>query len=523
MNGLSSDRGPGKLPLSGKVPALLLLMLSGTGHLEGQVGGLPDDPLRGFEAYVQRTMAAWEIPGVAVGILKDDSVVYAKGFGVKELGKPGAVDTGTIFGNGSTTKAFTAALIGTLVDEGALTWDDPVVDHIPGFQLYDAYATQEVTVRDLLSHRTGVAARAYQLLQYWGSETTRPELVRRLRFEPKEASLRSAFIYHNTTYTAAGSVAEAVKGRSWEDLVRERIIDPLGMSSTTPLISDFLGQENVAMPHTRFGGEVFAVPWLDLSNIGPAGSMSSNVVDMLEWLRMFLNEGVHGGTQILSKESIEEMFSPQVAMPSSNVTGSHFAAYGLGWQLTDFRDRKVILHTGSAKGFRALMVLVPEENLGMIFFCNRHVSQYPIALMRTLLDRYLGTPDAPDRSAELLASIQAAEEATREQEAQLGRHRVSGTSPSLPLDQYTGPFADSLIGRVGVRLEGETLVWDVSPAFVGEMEHWHYDVFRVKNWRDPLWEDYPSMRPFVTFVIDPGGQVREMRVEGVSTFFRTGG
>ncbi len=479
----------------------------------------PGDPLAGLDAYIERTMKDWEIPGSAVGILKDGSVIYAKGFGVRELGRPGRVDPATVFGNGSTTKAFNAAVLGTLVDEEVLDWDDPVVEHLPWFQLYDAYATAEVTIRDLLSHRTGVRAGFYQLLQYWGSRTSRDTLVWRLRYEARAASLRSAFIYHNITYTAAGVVAETVSGRSWEDLLRERILEPLEMGSSTPFVSE-LSRENVSSPHTKAGGRVFAVPLLDLSNIGPAGSLNSSVEDMLKWLRMLLDDGEYLGRRVLSPEVVEAMFTPNIRMPTSNLAEPHFSQYGLGWQLGDHQGRKVALHTGSAKGFRALMTLVPEEELGFVIFSNRHVNEYPVAIMRTLLDRFLGPANAPDRSAEHLETQDEARRAAATRESVLEEERIEGTSPSLPIQSYAGPYEIDLLDPTEVRVEDGRLVWHVSPAFVAELRHWHHDVFRVERWRDPLWEGYSSLHPLVTFVLDGGGIPRRMEVEGIGAFRR---
>ncbi|MEZ4589067.1 MAG: serine hydrolase [Gemmatimonadales bacterium] len=487
--------------------------------LAAPVAAQAPEPLADLPSFVRRTMSDWGVPGVAIGIVRGDSVLFEAGFGVREVGRPEPVDTRTVFGNGSTTKAFTAALIGTLVDEGRLGWDDRVIDRIPDFRLADPYATRETTVRDLLAHRTGVAARTYQLLEYWDAPADRAELVRRLRFEPMAAGLRARHIYHNITFTAAGIVAEAVTGETWEDLLERRLLAPLGMKSSSPRLDRVLAGANRASPHGWRDGQVVPVPWLDLGNIGPAGSLSSNVEDMLRWLRMLLGEGALDGRRVLSAASVREMLAPAIPIPATSLAEGTFSAYGLAWQLGLAYGRKVAMHTGSAQGFRALMAIVPEERLALIVFCNRHVSQYPVVLLRTVLDRLLGDGRAPDRSAEL--SSQLAEQAERRRAAETGleaaRHR--DTRPSLPLEAYTGTYLIDLLAPTRITIEDGRLVWQVSPGFVGELRHWHHDVFRVARWRAPLWDESAGLDPFVSFRIDPRGRL-SMEVDGVGTLVR---
>jgi len=470
--------------------------------------------------YVRRTMVDWQVPGVAIGVVRGDEVLFARGFGRRRVDRPDTVDTRTIFGNGSTTKAFTAALIGTLVDEGKLGWDDRVVDRLPGFALSDPWVTRETRIRDLLAHRTGVTASTYQLLEYWGAPTSRDELVRRLRFEPMGAGFRSRHIYHNITYTAAGSVAEAVTGRSWEALLEERLLAPLGMTASGTVLRETLSGENVASPHGMANGRVVAVDWLDLSNIGPAGSLSSNVDEMLHWLRMLLNEGEYEGRRVLSAAAVREMLQPVIPIPATSLAEGDFSFYALGWQVGLAYGRKVAMHTGSAQGFRAFMALVPEERLGIVILCNRHVSQYPVALFRHLTDRFYGPEDAPDRSAELLGQLRAAAASLDSSERTIRAARETGTSPALPLERYAGRYEIDLLNPSEIRVENGRLYWDVSPAFRAELEHWHHDVFRVARWEAPLWEGTAGMYPFVRFVLDPAGRPAEMIVDGVGRLRR---
>ncbi len=292
--------------------AFLILMLC-AGPLNANAQRLP---LRGFDAYVQKALQDWGCPGLAIAIVKNDSVIYAKGFGVRQIGSTAQVDEKTIFGIASCSKAFTAASIAMLVDEKKLRWDDPATKHLDGFQLYDPYVTREITVRDLLSHRSGLPAFGGDLI-WWGSTYSRDETLRRIRFVKPATSFRSHYAYQNIMFIAAGQVVSTVSGKPWDDFVKERIFTPLGMRSSSTSVKSLQGIEDIATPHMRVDGKTRAIAWRNLDNGAPAAGINSNVLDMARWIRLQLGHGQFEGKKLFSSSAGEEMWSAQTVIPTS--------------------------------------------------------------------------------------------------------------------------------------------------------------------------------------------------------------
>ncbi|HSG48637.1 MAG TPA: serine hydrolase [Longimicrobiales bacterium] len=493
------------------VPALAacLLAFSGTGAraLHGQEG-----PLGDFDAYVREAVQEWGAVGLAVAVVKDGRMVFAEGYGAREVGRPGAVDAATLFAIGSTTKAMTAAALGILVDEGRLAWDDPVTRHLPGFRLSDPWLTRELTVRDLLTHRAGLGNADYL---WYGVETDVDEVLDRFSHAPVAYSPRTSFIYQNVMYAAAGAVVEAVSGRPWEDFLEERIFRPLGMDRTVALLSETEGVENVAAPHGEVDGEVVPIGNASVDPVKAAGSVWSSVEEMSRWLGMLLAGGVApDGTRILSDAVVEEMFSPQSFVtreqfyPTSRLTQPSWTTYGLGWFQQDYRGRKVDYHTGSIDGMVAMAGLVRDEGLGVYVLANRDHVEVRHALLWRVLDLYLAPEEARDWSGEVkalydgLAGMQA--EARERAEAA----RVSGTTPSHPLGAYVGTYGSDLYGTVTVSERDGGLWLERGPGLRGALEHWHYDTFVTRweaAWRGP-WT--------VTFRTGASGSVSALEVGG---------
>src|SRR5687767_572211 len=289
-------------------------------------------PEPGFDEYVANAMKEWEVPGLAIAIVKDDRIVFAKGYGVRELGGTAAVDDHTLFAIGSSSKAFTAAALAMLVDEGKIKWDDPVTKYLPGFQLFDPYTTRELTVRDLLTHRSGLERGD---LLWYASAYDRDEVLRRVRHLKPSWSLRSRFGYQNIMYLAAGQILPSLTGKSWDDFVRGRIFTPLGMTSSSTSIKALADSDNVATPHSKFDDKVGPVAWRNIDNIGPAGSINSNVLDMAQWVRLQLGGGEYQGKRLISAAAVKEMHSPQSIIPLTTMyeklyPEAHFLTYGLG-------------------------------------------------------------------------------------------------------------------------------------------------------------------------------------------------
>lgn len=474
-------------------------------------------PLRGLDGYIRTAMRNWRVPGLAIAIVHGDSVVYERGFGVRRLGRPGAVDPHTLFAIGSDTKAFTAALMAMLVDSGRVRWDSPVTVYLPRFALRDPYASREMTVRDLLTHRSGLP-RGDRV--WYATTLSRRQIVARLRWLRPAWSFRSHFGYQNIMYLAAGELEARVAGERWDDLVEQRILGPLGMTETLTTVRGIRGAGDVAAPHVIIDDTVRPVHWRNIDDIGPAGSLNSNVVDMAKWLRFQLDDGQLGGERLISARSMAEMRAPQMIVPVSARMRklnphTHFSAYGFGWFLNDYRGVKVIHHGGNIDGFSASVNLVPELRLGIVILTNLGSTALTEALPLHIYDLYLGG-SAPDWSAAYLKLRHAREARADSLRDVRRRRRVIGTTPSLPLKRYAGTYADSVFGDVVVDLEDGHLVVrrPHAPDFVGDLHHWDYDNFRVV-WRDPV-----LGRTFATFELDERGRPVVLRLHDWADFHR---
>lgn len=442
-------------------------------------------PLAGFDAYVSQAVKDWQVPGLAVAIVKDDSMVFARGYGVRAIGTHDTVDTHTLFALGSTTKAFTAMAVALMVDAGKLRWDGPVASYVPGFVLRDPYVTHELRLRDLLTHELGFADPEYV---WYGSDQTLADMIRRLRYLPPETSFRSHFAYNNVGYAAAGLIAGIANRSSWDDLVRTRILGPLGMSEAVMTGPELRGKANVTRPHSYVDDTLRTLPESSqqlADPIAPAGSMYSNVLDMAKWLRFLLDSGRVDGRRLVSDTAFAEIMRPQVLVgrdefyPTAKLTNPNFIAYGLAWFLEDYRGEKVAFHTGSIDGLVAIVGLMPARRLGLVVLANRDHAEVRHALMYRIFDSYLGPPRR-DWSTEMRAMYQKVQDSVKVAEKEADTKRVRSTKPSLALAGYAGNYADSLYGSVTVLLERGRLVLAPSAFLTSDLEHWNYDTFRAR-------------------------------------------
>lgn len=486
----------------------------GMAHVPPALAQTP--PLTGLDGYIQQVRRDWGVVGLAVAVVKNDSVVYARGFGKRTQGAADPVDPHTLFAIGSNTKAFTAAGLGILVDEARLDWDDRVIDRFPEFRVYDPYATREMTLRDLLTHRSGLGRRGDA--NWYGTDFDRDEVVRRIRFLEPTASFRAEFGYQNTMFLAAGEVTEAVSGMSWDDWMVQRLLKPLGMTRSNTTTRHLATTPNVAAPHVRREGETLAVPYRNLDNIAAAGSINSSVLDMTRWMRMLLNQGELEGRRVLSAEVVREMMTPQTLRSISAdamelFPSTHFAAYGLGLGLRDYQGRLMVSHTGGIDGMLSQVTLLPEERLGIVVLTNTSPNNAFSAITFHLVDAYLGAGER-DWNAAFLAEFQKQQHQAVEARQKRRAERAMGTKPSVPLVEYAGTYEDDLYGAATVRLEQGKLVLQRHTALVGDLEHWHYDTFRVV-WRDPVLGD-----GLATFTLNGAGKVRSLTIENVGDFAR---
>jgi CubicO group peptidase (beta-lactamase class C family) len=483
-------------------------------------------PPKQFDARVAVVMKASEVPGAWVAIVEGGEVTHARGYGVRALGAPEPVDADTLFQIGSTTKAFTAVALAILVEEGKLGWDDRVIDRLPGFQMYDPWVTREITIRDLLVHRSGLGPGQGDLMFVPSTDISRADLVRRIRFLKPKTSFRSAYAYDNVLYAVAGQVIEEVTGQTWEDFVETRIFAPLGMKTAVTNDVDRLAAPNRALPHGRLGElrGVGAQQRLDEqkaalgANVGPAGAIATGANDVARWLQVQLGAGQLPGSDrwLFTAENANEMWQTVVPVPVTkfppplDAATPQFRGYALGWNVQDYRGHKVIVHGGGTLGFRAIVALLPEKNVAWAIAMNSEDNEFTIGLHYELLDHYLGLPkrDWPHAFKDFLDARNAAG-----LEAQ--RAAVAGrpaSSPSLPLAGYAGAYADPWYGPISIAESNGALTIDFkqTPGMVGPLEHWAYDTF-VARWPDPLIE--PA---FVTFALDAAGMPARITMKAYS-------
>ena len=472
-------------------------------------------PLQGLDAYVEAAMKDWQVPGLAIAVVKDDSVIFARGYGTVELGKSEPVDPNTLFAIASTSKAFTAAALGILVDEGKVGWDDPVRRHLPEFELQDPYVTREITVRDLLTHRAGVARED----NIWvAAPFDRAEVLRRARFLPQVAGFRARYGYNNVMFVAAGEVAGRASGMGWDDFVSERIFRPLGMTRSTTRSAVVETRGNVAASHTRVDGQVQAVARRNYDNIGGAGAVFSSVNDMAQWLRLHLGGGVYRGQRILSDSVLAEMYTPQTVIRSDSVAermfpDTKFRAYGFGWNVQDYRGREFIHHSGSINYTRTQIGMIPSEGIGVVAIANLSDSNLQLALVYRVLDALLGV-EATDWSAAYLELARRSNEREARTTREVEAARIPGTTPSLEPAAYAGTYANPIYGEARVSVEDGRLVLRYSPEYVADLEHWHHDTYRA------VWRRAGFGRSFVTFSLDERGRITAMDLEDFGDFRR---
>jgi CubicO group peptidase (beta-lactamase class C family) len=472
-----------------------------------------------LDAYVSASMKTFDVPGMAVAIVKDGKVVVAKGYGVRKLGDSTAVDEFTMFGIGSNTKAFTTAALATLIDDGKLAWDDPVYQRLPGFVMYDPYVSHEMTIRDLLTHRSGMGLGEGDLL-FWPHTTyTREDVIYKLRFMKPASSFRSHYAYDNLLYMTAGQIIPAVTGTSWDDYLRQRIFAPLGMNHSNVSNAAFRPGDDYAFPHSRVDGKLQVIPFGVLDNAGPAGSINSCAADMAKWVQLQLNRGKftdHDG-RLFSEQRSNEMWAPQTILPigqySAPLAGlkPKFADYALGWALRDYHGRKLVGHTGGVGGFVSRVMLVPEENLGVVVLTNAEEDGAFDSILYHVLDSYFGLP-----ATDWIAAFKSVSDTEEKEAAETMRKaeggRAADSKPSLPLERYAGAYADAWYGPITIRMENGGLVmsFDHSPTMIGDLQHWQHDTFKA-HWRVRTIED-----AFVTFSLNPDGTIESARMAAVS-------
>ena len=476
-------------------------------------------PPADLDAFVASTMKTFDVPGISVAIVKDGKVVVAKGYGIRKLGDPTPVDEFTMFAIGSNTKAFTTAALATLIDAGKLSWDDPVYQRLPGFVMYDPYVSHEMTIRDLITHRSGMGLGEGDLLFWPHSTYSRDEIIYKLRFMKPASSFRSRFAYDNLLYMTAGQIIPAVTGTSWDNYIRQNIFAPLGMTHSTVTSKDFKPGDDYASPHSRVDGKLQVIPLEDLDNAGPAGSINSCAADMAKWIQLQLNRGkfTDRDGHLFTEQRSKEMWTAQTILPIGDPPPAlaalkpNFSDYAFGWFLRDYHGRKLVGHTGGVGGFVSQVMMVPEENLGVVILTNAEEGGAFEAILYHVLDSYLRVP-----STDWIAAFKTVEEMQKKKADEAMKSaatsRDANSKPSLPLEKYAGSYKDAWYGPITIRFENGGLVmsFDHTPSMIGDLQPWQYDTFKA-HWRTRTIED-----AFVTFTLNPDGSIDSARMAAVS-------
>ncbi len=466
--------------------------------------------------YAEAGMGDWQVPGLALSVVWGDKLIYSRGFGVKTAGGTDPVTTSTVFQIGSTSKAFTAALVAMMADEGKLAWEDRVVDHLPDFRMYDPWVTREFMVYDLLSQHSGLPAYSGDGQSFLGFD--RDHIVRSLRFIPPVSSFRSRFAYVNNLFLVAGRAVEKVSGKTWEELLSERIFQPLGMASTSATLKGYLFAPDAATPHNIQGGQPAPLPReLDWHYIyGPAGGINSNVLDLAQWVRLQINDGTVDGKELVSAKNMDFTHSPKTIGAAADP--GHHTFYSLSWVYEEGTPSPLIWHNGETSGFHAMIAFWPTARVGIAILSNQAESQLPEALARRFGDLYFGK-ELRDWSKEGLEQFRArAAEEEKKKPA-----RPAAPLPHLPLEKYAGTYRNDVYESIRIEVSGGSLAAVLGPRKMRfPLAHRDRDIFTLS---------YPSLgdqesETFVRFRMDASGTAQAVVLEmlntdGCGTFERT--
>ncbi len=466
--------------------------------------------LKEFDAYVEQARNSWQVPGLAIAVVKDGKVIFKKGYGVRQLGQPDVVDTQTLFACASTTKAMTAICMGMLVDEGKVSWDDAVIKHLPDFKLYDPYVTRELKIRDLFTHNSGVGNADF----LWDiMDISSDEILGKMAEVKPSYSLRSSFIYQNIFYLAAGKVIEKVSSQPWEKFIASRIFEPLGMTRTVPMRKD-VKDPNQTSAHFLVHNAIRVIELSSADAVAPAGSVWSCADDMSKWMLCMLDSSKYeGGKRLVTPKTWMEMFKPQVVTPSqfyptAQLTKPNWTTYGLGWFQQDYRGHKINFHTGSLFGATAINGQLPDEKLGVYVFGNYDHAEVRHSLMFKAFDHF-GLGGTRDWNAEFLKLYGGIRAQSGKEVKDFEAKRVINTTTTLPLEQYGGNYTDPLFGELEVTIQNKKLLININNRLKATLDHWHYDTFRGEY--DKAWNG----TALAQFSLNSTGQLAKINFEGM--------
>jgi len=463
-----------------------------------------------LDQYIVKQMEHFESVGLGIAVVQDGEIQYSKGFGTRTLHNDEQVNNNTLFGIGSISKSFTPVALAMLVDEGKLDWDDKVIQYLPYFQLYDPYVTNAFTIRDLLTHRSGLKGVSGGTLWYH-SDLSREEIVKQLRHLKPESGFREKPAYQNTMFIVASKVVEAVIDGSWDDFIRNRIFKPLQMQNTVITQAERQQSNNISKPHIKDKDfNILAIEQEKLDNMAPAGSFYASANDMARYMKFILNDGVVGTDTLVRPETFKEILKPQFHYKTSREPlHNEFTSYGFGWWLTPKNGNKIIDHSGGIDGMSANCIMVKNKNFGVIVLSNSSASWIATALMYDVVGKYLGDSDYTDFTNLLKEFAPQWDAISAERRIEAKGINIKGTKPSLTIDAYAGAFNDVMYGDINIVVKGDALQLSFShtPLFTGILKHWHYDTYEI------IWEDPRMPSGFINFEFDTKRKVIGFKID----------
>ena len=462
---LAQTPAPAKKSAQGKAPA-------------AQAPAAAKDPLAGFDEWMENLRKEWKIPGIAVAIVKDDKIVLAKGYGLRNVEKNLPVTENTLFAIGSNTKAFTAAGLALLVAEGKLDWDKPIREYIPSFKMWDDYVTANMTPRDLVTHRSGLPR--HDLLWY-GSSLSRKEMFDRLRYLEPSRGFRDRYQYQNLMFMTAGYLIEQVSGQSWEEFTRKRFFEPMEMTTSLPGTSGMPNAANASLPYNEDKGEVKAIPYRIIDQVGPAGSINSSAKEMASWLIVQMNGGKYKDKQVIPAAQLRITQSPQTVMPPAPTTPQYdelfHQMYAMGWMISMYRGNPLQMHGGAIDGFLSQVAMLPKQKVGVVVLTNSTPNRLYDVIAYQVFDRFLGL-EPVDWNKRKHEETKRARDAQEKARADSDAARKKDTKPSHAIGDYAGKFEHPGYGAVQVS-EAQGVLSVSYNGLKAPMRHYHYDVFET--------------------------------------------
>lgn len=456
--------------------------------------------LAGFDQFVNDRLKEWKVPGVAISIVKDGKVIYARGFGYRDVKNQKEVTPNTLFAIGSCTKAFTATALGIVVSEGKLDWDKPVIGYLPDFRMYDPYVTMNMTPRDLVTHRSGLPRHD---AVWYGSSFSRREMYERLRYLEPSHGFRALYQYQNLMFMTAGYLLEKITGQSWEQFIQQRFLDPLEMKTSNLSVTASQKAADFALPYNEEKDVVKEVPFRNIDAIGPAGAINSSVTEMANWVLANLQKGKFKDKQVIPEAALREPHTPQVVMPGPmQFDEISYSTYGMGWAVNMYRGHLRLSHGGGIDGFSALVSLLPRKNIGLVILANLGGTPLPSILANNIYDRMLDL-DTIDWNQRIKTERDKARDTEEKLKNQPDPNRKTGTKPSLPLAEYAGKYEHPGYGVFTITLDGEQLKASYN-GISGPLRHYHYDIFEAT--------EGPLERQKLIFLMNQRGEIDRISV-----------